>query len=68
MISFSTNNGSNYQFNNDNVVGIWKGLSTRGRLVRIYTTDAKMYQFETGEHSSDISDVAYDNITLGEIK
>ena len=66
MISFSTNNGGAYEFNRDNVVAIWKGLSSRGRLVRIYTTDAKMYQFETGEHGSDISEVAYDHITIGE--
>jgi hypothetical protein len=65
VISFNTNNGSTYEFNPDNVVAIWKGASSKGRLVRIYTTDAKMYQFETGDCGSDISEVAYDKITLG---
>ncbi len=68
MISFSTNNGSSYEFNQANIVSIWKGLSSGGRLIRIYTVDGKMQQFETGDNQNDVSEAVFDSITLGDVK
>lgn len=65
-MKITTNNGGIYEFNKRNIIYVFKGLSQRGRLLRIYTVDGKMVQFETGVHNSDISDEVYDNFNLGE--
>jgi hypothetical protein len=66
MIIFSANNGTTWEFNSRNIISIWKGVASNGRMVRIYTVDGKVNQFETGATSNNLTDEVFDSITLGE--
>lgn len=55
-MKITVNNGGVYEFDKHNIIYVFKGLSQRGRLLRIYMVDGKILQFETGEGDFDISD------------